>query len=423
VTKANALRVSSVSAAVVAALLLALMAANPIQAAFPGTNGVIAYDKAGDIWLTDSRGIDSFTVNLTNSPNASDLNPSVSPDGRHVAFESNRGTSDYEIYTLSIYTGTLGQVTNNAVSDLDPAWSPDGRKLAYVSPTDAPGRSDMDIWIKNANGTGSATNVTSTGVASSRANDLAPSWSPLGNEIAYYVSDGYDIVVKNPDTHVNRNLTTGTADEALMPNWSPDGSRIAFQRRSGPSSDYEVWTVWASDGTDGQQLTSNAFDDEYPAYSPDGTRITFSREDFGGDYDLYSVASSGTVPDERVIAGTEDQEFAPDWGAASPPVSPGCTMNGTFAADFIVGTAGDDTICAFGGNDEVRGNFGNDTISGGNGRDRLIGFIGNDMLFGDGGRDILDSRDGVNGNDVLNGGPGRDRCLKDRRELAVRSCP
>jgi Tol biopolymer transport system component len=410
-----------VAVAVLMAVLLALVTAEPSRAAFPGANGVIAFDANGDIWLTDSRGVDSFHVNLTNSAGATDYNASMSPDGRKVAFQSNRDGVDFEIYTLDIYTGALTQVTDNTVQDGNPAWSPDGTRLAYEEQRTDPGRTDRDIFTRNANGTGTATDVT----PASTEDDLAPAWSPDSNEIANYISASGDIVVQNLNTGSVRTIGFDGSGYSryINPNWSPDGSRVVYQFRD-MLGDYEVWTMRSSDGTDRRQLTTNTFDDEYPAYSPDGTRITFSRNP-SSHYDLYTMSSSddGTSADEGLIAGSPDSEFAPDWGPVAPPAAPGCTMSGTFAADHIVGTTGNDTICSLGGNDSAYGDTGDDTLKGGGGRDELSGYLGRDRHFGGAGRDTLDSRDGVNGNDSLNGGPGRDRCQKDRRENSIRSCP
>jgi Tol biopolymer transport system component len=408
---------SVVLALALAAVLLTLAAGRPAEAAFPGANGNIAFQRNGDIWLSSATSAtsDRFLTNLTPNTSSQDVDPSVSPDGRKVAFTSNRD-GDFEIYTLDIYTGTLTQVTHNAVRDAQPAWSLDGTRIAYESPTTAPGRTDTDIWIKNADGTGTETDATSSGASDERA----PSWRPIGgNEIAYYLGSARHIVVRNLDTNATRTLCPDPGGplsaSCLHPNWSPDGSRIAYQYRPGASSDYEIWTLRSSDGGDKRQLSDNTFEDGDAAYSPDGARITFIRNDFG-DYDVWIMSSQddGTGSDEMRSTPTADNDVSPDWGDVAPPAAPGCTMSGTFFADTIVGNAGNNTICSLGGNDDIEGL---------GGRDTLIAGDGNDRLLGGGGRDTLDSRDGVNRNDFLNGGPGRDRCRKDTGEASVRSCP
>ncbi|MCQ0971443.1 calcium-binding protein [Paracoccus sp. TK19116] len=90
-------------------------------------------------------------------------------------------------------------------------------------------------------------------------------------------------------------------------------------------------------------------------------------------------------------------------------------INGTNAADRLLGTRFNDDIDGRGGNDRIFGLAGNDEIDGGAGSDLLSGGIGNDDLEGDAGNDRLfggdgnDQLDGGRGNDVLTGGLGADR--------------
>lgn len=107
-------------------------------------------------------------------------------------------------------------------------------------------------------------------------------------------------------------------------------------------------------------------------------------------------------------------------------------ITGTNGDDFLVGTAGDDTIHGLNGddyisggngNDRLYGDAGDDLLDGGNGNDELHGGAGddiltggngNDRLYGDAGDDLLDGGDGNDelhggdGNDVLTGGAGND---------------
>ena len=73
--------------AAVLALAALLVCASAAQAAFPGQNGKIAYVHSGDIWTVDPDGTDA--AQLTSGP-ASDAEPNWSPDGKQIAFSSNR---------------------------------------------------------------------------------------------------------------------------------------------------------------------------------------------------------------------------------------------------------------------------------------------------------------------------------------------
>lgn len=402
------------SATLLAVTLLMLIGMRPVEAAFPGMSGNIVFQRNGDIWL---RGPGIMKANLTpNTPSYEDVDPATSPDGRKIAFTSNRD-GDFEIFTLDIYSGTLTKVTRNTVRDAEPAWSPDGSRLAYESPTLAPGRTDTDIWTRNANGTGLPTDV-----VSAIGDDRAPSWSPDGQEIAF--DESGNVLVKNLQTGSARNISRSLCFNSIKPNWSPDGSRLVFQSNAGggcSTDDYEIYTARSSDGGDIRQITNNNTPDGNAAYSPDRVLIAYTSFASGnGDIALADAGGSGLV---EILVGEPTDEGAPDWGVAAPPAGPGCTTSGTFAADYIVTDSRDDTICSLGGNDRVEAYFGNDTLKGGAGKDQLVGEEGRDILLGGGGADTIDSRDGTNGNDRLNGGSGRDRCIRDRREASVAGCP
>ena len=61
--------------------------------------------------------------------------PAWSPDGRALAFTSDRGGSD-DVYVLTLRTSAVRRLTSDAADDWAPAWSPDGRRLLFVSDRD-----------------------------------------------------------------------------------------------------------------------------------------------------------------------------------------------------------------------------------------------------------------------------------------------
>jgi len=89
-------------------------------------------------------------------PGAYDSAPAWSPDGRHIAFESNANIDganpegDLEIWTMDADGSDVRQLTHNALHDEGPAWSPDrGRKIAYTS---GPDNLNGDINLMTATG-------------------------------------------------------------------------------------------------------------------------------------------------------------------------------------------------------------------------------------------------------------------------------
>jgi len=74
---------------------------------------------------------------------ADDFQPDVSPDGKSVAFVSNRSGNN-DIWLIPIDGGPARQLTTHTASDSDPAWSRDGKKIAFTSLRED---SKGDIWV------------------------------------------------------------------------------------------------------------------------------------------------------------------------------------------------------------------------------------------------------------------------------------
>lgn len=93
---------------------------------------------------------------------------------------------------------------------------------------------------------------------------------------------------------------------------------------------------------------------------------------------------------------------------------PGVATYGTACADEIIGTSGNDTIYALGGDDEVLSGTGADTVHGGTGDDEIYTGSGTDRIEGDSGDDFImagtenDTVNGGSGDDVLRGEEGND---------------
>ena len=212
-----------------AALCLGIGSAH---AAFPAGNGAIVYVEGGTI-----KGSDVTTANAGN-------NPSISPNGNKVAYESG-GT----LWTMDINGANASQVPG-PISGTDPSWSSDGSTLAYIN--------GGNVWTVSSSGSG-ATQRTTSGTAS------GPAFSPDGSLIAY--ADGVTGIWTVPAGGGATHNVVGGPDS--NPSWSPDGTQIAF------SAGGQIWIV-NSDGTSQSQLPDVGHTDTNPAWSPDGTLIAFA---------------------------------------------------------------------------------------------------------------------------------------------------
>jgi Tol biopolymer transport system component len=154
---------------------------NAQQIAFARFIGVVipGHDDH-DVCVANADG--SGVTNLTNLA-SSDRSPAWSPDGRRIAFTTDRDGDD-EIYTMNVDGTGLTNLTNSPAQDDDPAWSPDGRRIAFARNSSG----TSCIWVMNADGTGQ-TNVTAGG-----HHDDSPAWCPAPSVVRSLVgavgSDG-----------------------------------------------------------------------------------------------------------------------------------------------------------------------------------------------------------------------------------------
>ncbi|MBN1661325.1 MAG: PD40 domain-containing protein [Anaerolineae bacterium] len=241
-------------------------------------------------------------TNLTASW-ADDVAPVWSPDGRRIAFVSFRdtltgkwGLSKGSIYIMAFdpvagKAGEVVRVTDGEGGDGWPTWSPDGKRLAFHS--DRGG--NLDIWVVNVDGSGL------TRLTESPADDRYPAWSPDGKKIAYTSnrSGNEDVWVMNVhQAPAGAEPTGGAADDDAVnltksperdryPMWSPDGSRLTFNTNR--DGDYEVY-VMNADGSQPQNISRSPKTTEGLAdWSPDGYSLVIY-SDRPGNKDVFVVS-------------------------------------------------------------------------------------------------------------------------------------
>ena len=198
-----------------------------------------------------------------------DAFPTLSPDGRLIAYTSN-ATGSFELYVRAVSGGAAERtVTADGQQNVQPAWSPDGELIAYHS------RRRGGIWIVPALG-GAPRLVSEFG--------SRPAWSPDGRHLAFQSDPCTDIsphaysanipsviwIVDRDGSHPRALTTTGSPIGAHgSPAWSPDARRIVFVTSAAGKP--QLWMVTADGGEPARVgLVDHVFD---PVFSADGKTI------------------------------------------------------------------------------------------------------------------------------------------------------
>lgn len=220
--------------------------------------------------------------------------PAISPDGRTVAYTSDR-TGSMELYTVGLASGSKElPITADGGQNTHAEWSPDGQWLAYHS------RKNGGIWI-----------VPSGGGVARRVVDFGsrPAWSS-GGERLVFTSDAGGMAAQSILWSVHREgsglrpLTTLGSPRGghSQPTVSPDGRLVVFTVSLG-NSGLEVWTVPMAGGTGLKLGTGTLF--ASPHFSADSRAVYWVDRTPEGNDALMRVA----IDERGAAVGAPDAVF------------------------------------------------------------------------------------------------------------------
>lgn len=234
------------------------------------------------------------------------VSPAVSPDGRYVAFYSERDLFEVKLFLADAVTGEILKELVAATSDMETdalsflnsagAWSPDGKQFAFT--VFAGGDNALEILDVDSREVERRIDLGDVGAVHS------PSWSPDGTRIVFSGMKGgmSDLYLLNVQTNAVTQLTDDKYAD-LQPSWSPDGNTVAFVSDRGPETDFRRLTygpmqLALMDVRTRRIEPLDIFRQGKhidPKYSPDGRSIYFIA-DVDGFSDIYRIElATGTV--------------------------------------------------------------------------------------------------------------------------------
>ncbi len=342
------------------------------------------HNQAMDIFLRDRTLEQTFRLSIGphGEANAASTAPSISSDGRYVAFESradnlveNDSNDQPDIFVRNRVTGITERVSvsadgqeGNGASQA-PAISGNGRFVVFHSRADnlidGDNNGVTDVFLRDRQlKTTRRVSIALDGGESNRRSRY-PSIDSSGRYVAFE-SDA-DNLVQNDRNHLSDVFLYRTASETIR--------RVSL-------SDL------GAEGNRGSFFATVSGSGRYVAFHSFANNLVTTDENRAADVFIHDRLGSADVCHDELV-----------------------TIKGTDQGDVIYGTPGDDVIHGFGGNDVIYGFGGHDIICGGKGDDTLFGDEGNDHLYGDAGDDILF---GGAGNDLLRGDEGDDNLRGER---------
>ncbi len=276
-----------------------------------------------DIWLVPAKGGDP--KKLTQSPKQ-DRHPRWSPDGRWIAFESNRGGS-FQIYLIAAAGGEAKPLTSISTEAAQALWSPDGKYIAFVSVvfpefSEKPFKESDELNKK-------------------KLDDLENS-KVKGRVITQLLYRHWDSWVDGKRQHLfvvpieggePRDVTPGDRDAIPTSStfsagddfdFSPDGTSLVYTATPSPTreeawrTNHDLYSVELRSG-ERRLLTPNPAADAYPRHSPDGKYLAYrAQERAGFEADRWQLMlldrASGKARSltGNLDASVEAFEWAPD---------------------------------------------------------------------------------------------------------------
>ncbi|MFZ1808965.1 MAG: S9 family peptidase [Cyclobacteriaceae bacterium] len=276
------------------------------------------------IWVAATDG--SFNLQYTRGEKSS-ASPQFSPDGKQIAFLSNRQNDKNQIFLMRLMGGEPEQITDTKTGISSFKWAPDGTHFAYLmkdpesEEEEKSKKEKTDVILVDKNFKYNhlyTTSITSDKVGNRKIKQLTSGtyhvngfdWSPDGSTIAF----SYAPNPKINDGGLESDISTIPSDSGkitpivkrpgvdVSPLYSPDGNWIAFESTGGQPERVGLSDVYKVAATGGDLIELPKTPDRnasIEAWAPDGSHL-FISENYKTSHTLLALPSDNKV---KVLKG------------------------------------------------------------------------------------------------------------------------
>ena len=296
----------TVASLVILAAAVAALALTPLaQAAFPGANGTILFERQNKLWTINPGGPVNSERKLANLGRSTE-GLEYSPNGKKIAFASDLGAGKSWRIVVMKSTGKKPiDVTARArkcLAATAPSWSPNGKKIAFIC-NDKGFPTSFEVYTINVDGTG-LKQITSLDQVE------YVKWNPTDpNEIAF-VNNQYLYTV--PASGGAATLLNGDPPGITGAGWfsfdySPSGAQIVIESGEG-----NLHLMDSSTGAFGPSLVAGDDAQIEPAFSPDGGSIAYVNAG-SSVFDIQTIPVTGAATGFPLTATPTVSERSPTW--------------------------------------------------------------------------------------------------------------